>query len=204
MNSQQNFKSALRKGVIICGIGLMFIILTSTEACAWGHFGHGHHGYYFHSDRFYRPHSFWFDRAVFAPPIGAFVEILPYGYTSFVIGGSPYCYYAGVYFRPCPDGYIVVSKPAIVKKPVVTESSENSQSAPEGKTNTSASKASAAPQAQSKESLSGDTVVVNIPNKNGGFTPVTLIKQNDGYIGPQNEFYAGHPTVKQLQALYGN
>jgi hypothetical protein len=45
---------------------------------------------------------------------------------------------------------------------------------------------------------------VNIPNKSGGFTPVTLVKLGDGYIGPQKEFYAGHPTVAQLQVLYGN
>jgi hypothetical protein len=46
-------------------------------------------------------------------------------------------------------------------------------------------------------------VTVNVPNTNGSFTPVTLIKQKDGYIGPQGEYYPGNPTVDQLKVLYG-
>ena len=49
----------------------------------------------------------------------------------------------------------------------------------------------------------GDTVIVNVPNDAEGFTAVKLVKIADGYVGPQGEFYAGHPTVKQLRALYG-
>jgi hypothetical protein len=45
---------------------------------------------------------------------------------------------------------------------------------------------------------------VNVPNSKNGFTPVKLVKQGNGYIGPQGEFYPGHPTVDQLKALYGN
>ena len=46
--------------------------------------------------------------------------------------------------------------------------------------------------------------MINIPNSKGGFTPVRLIKHKNGYIGPQGEFYAGHPTVDALKALYGD
>ncbi|MBU1727531.1 MAG: hypothetical protein KJ880_07865 [Candidatus Omnitrophica bacterium] len=49
----------------------------------------------------------------------------------------------------------------------------------------------------------GETVIINVPNSNGSFTPVALVKQNGGYMGPQGEYYPVHPTVEQLKALYG-
>jgi len=50
---------------------------------------------------------------------------------------------------------------------------------------------------------SGQTVTINVPNSNGSFTPVTLVKHNNGYIGPQGEYYSGNPAIDQLKALYG-
>ena len=47
------------------------------------------------------------------------------------------------------------------------------------------------------------SVVINIPNSNGSYTPVTLWKSFDGYVGPQGEYYTGRPTVEQLKVLYG-
>ena len=47
------------------------------------------------------------------------------------------------------------------------------------------------------------SVVINIPNSNGSYTPVTLWKSFDGYVGPQGEYYPGRPTVEQLKVLYG-
>ena len=46
-------------------------------------------------------------------------------------------------------------------------------------------------------------LVINIPNNNGSYTAITLIKRGNGYVGPQGEFYPGKPTVEQLRALYG-
>ncbi len=48
-----------------------------------------------------------------------------------------------------------------------------------------------------------DTVIIGVPGSRGDFTPVKLVKHKDGYVGPQGEFYAGHPTIAQLKALYG-
>ena len=48
-----------------------------------------------------------------------------------------------------------------------------------------------------------ESVVINIPNSNGSYTQVTLTKSGDGYIGPQGEYYTGHPTVEELKVLYG-
>lgn len=49
-----------------------------------------------------------------------------------------------------------------------------------------------------------DTITINIPNKKDGYTPVTLKKSGNGYIGPQGEYYPEFPKVSQLEAIYGN
>jgi len=48
-----------------------------------------------------------------------------------------------------------------------------------------------------------ETVVVNIPNDNGSFTPVTLRRSNGSYIGPRGEYYMTMPTTEQLKMAYG-
>ena len=48
------------------------------------------------------------------------------------------------------------------------------------------------------------TVVMNVPNKNGSYTPVTLQPMPDGtYVGPRGEVYTTKPTVDQLKEMYG-
>ena len=58
-------------------------------------------------------------------------------------------------------------------------------------------------QAAPPRSTSSDIITIGVPNAKGGFTSVKLVKCPGGYIGPQGEFYAGHPTVEQLKVLYG-
>jgi hypothetical protein len=53
------------------------------------------------------------------------------------------------------------------------------------------------------EPLYGQTIIINVPNSNGSYTQVTLVRRDNGYIGPQGEFYPGNPTVEQLKVLYG-
>ena len=48
-----------------------------------------------------------------------------------------------------------------------------------------------------------ETVVINVPNANGSYTPVTLRRQGGTYIGPRGELYMSMPTVDQLRAVYG-
>jgi hypothetical protein len=43
---------------------------------------------------------------------------------------------------------------------------------------------------------------IHISNGNGSFTLVTLQKTEKGFLGPQGEFYADHPTEDQLRARY--
>jgi hypothetical protein len=49
----------------------------------------------------------------------------------------------------------------------------------------------------------GDTVTVNVPNSNGGYTSVILKRSGNGFVGPQGEYYDQVPTTAQLQAMYG-
>jgi len=104
------------------------------------------------------------------------VTSLPFGCRTIVIGGTTYYHYDNIYYTTCPRGYVVVPAPVVKPAPIVVAKGEKQ---------------------------SGVTVVINVPNSNGGFTAVTLTKQGNGYIGPQGEYYAGNPTVEQLKALYG-
>jgi hypothetical protein len=58
-------------------------------------------------------------------------------------------------------------------------------------------------QAPPSTTYSGDTVTVNVPNSNGGYTAVELKRSGNGYVGPQGEYYDQIPATVQLQAMYG-
>lgn len=133
--------------------------------------------FHFHGGRFYRPAPFGF--FVVPPPMGAFVTFVPMGHRIVMVGGINYYFYEGIYYQPVPSGYVVVPAPV--------ETSTTVLYSPEPKT----------------EGASADTIIINVPNSNGSYTPVALIKQKNGYIGPQGEYYPGHPTMEQLKALYG-
>jgi len=141
----------------------------------------GHRRYNYHDGRFFRPGWFGFEIAIGAPPMGAMVTFLPFGHRTIIAGGITYYYYDNIYYTTCPSGYIVVPAPVVVRPNVV------------------AAPTVVIPQQKS----SGETVVINVPNSDGSYTPVTLTKYGDGYIGPQGEYYPGRPTVEQLKVLYG-
>jgi hypothetical protein len=48
-----------------------------------------------------------------------------------------------------------------------------------------------------------ETFEIHLPNPNGSFTSITLRKTERGFLGPQGEFYADHPTEDQLKTRYG-
>ena len=170
---------------------LSVVVLSSSSAFAsGGRNGRGrdnsirwHRGdnirYRFHGDRWYRRSWFGIEVAVPFLPIGAIVANIPVGHATITIGGVPYYHYNHVYYRPCPSGYIVVPAPQeVVAYP--------------------------APKAQVLAQLpAGETLTINVPNSNGSYTPVTLVKTGNGYAVPQGEFYPGNPTVDQLKVLYG-
>jgi hypothetical protein len=140
-----------------------------------------HERYRYHGGRFYRPTWFGlFEVAIGAPPIGAIFTVLPAGHRTIVVRGTPYYYYDNIYFTACPSGYIVVPAPGPTSNVIVTSSNLSQP-----------------------RKICDETVTINVPNSNGSYTPVTLVKQKDGYVGPQGEYYPGHPTIEQLKILYG-
>jgi hypothetical protein len=143
-----------------------------------GHGSYGGHGhYYYRGGHWYSSGWFWGSFAT-GLAIGTIVTTLPPWYETVYVNGFPYYYYDSIYYRPYPSGYIVVPAPApntVVTVPTVTQPT----------------------------ATSGETVVINVPNASGGYTSVTLTKHKTGYIGPQGEYYEGHPTVEQLRVLYG-
>jgi hypothetical protein len=181
----------LRNKFLVAVVLCSALALSSTDAFAWdgGHGGRGGHDgrggggrYYYRGDRWYRSGSFWFGAGVTALAIGAIASSLPPRHETIIVGGVPYYYYGNEYFRPCPTGYVVVPPP--VPAPVVVSAPLNAPFAQ--------------PLVQGAE-----TVVVNIPNSNGSYTAVTLIKRGNGYVGPQGEYYPENPTVEQLKTMYG-
>ncbi len=180
-------KQILKSKVLVVVVLLLaFTVSYSSNAFAWGgHGGHGH--YYYRGDHWYRSGWFWGGFAT-ALAIGTIVATLPPYYETVYVSGTPYYYYDSVYYRACPSGYIVDPAPAtttVVTAPATTT-------------------VVAAPAVTQPKVRSGETVVINITNTSGGYTPVTLTKYKTGYIGPQGEYYEGHPTVEQLRVLYGN
>jgi len=134
-----------------------------------------HQRYYYRGGRFYRPGFFGFGFFLVRPPIGVIIRILPAGYRTIVVSGVPYYNYEDIYYRPCPFGYEVVPAPVVIPNMVMPP-----------------------------KNLAGETVTINLPNANGSFTSVTLVKRGNGYVGPQGEYYSGHPTVDELRTLYGS
>ncbi len=213
----KNKTSCLKYGVIV-GLGLM-VILAPVDASAWGGGsrggssarsgggyhgggyggfrggGYGYHSGYNHGYGYYSGGPYWPYWYGFTPYIGAYVAYLPDDYTTVVVDGAPYYYSGGYYFSPYSSGgYVVVPEPV----------ANDAASAPVASA-TDQVQAPVSRALQTQPNLaSKDTTMINIPNSKGGFTPVRLIKHKNGYIGPQGEFYAGHPTVDALKALYGD
>jgi hypothetical protein len=126
-----------------------------------------------------------------------------YGYygPSIVIG-DPYYYYNPPY--PVYAEEYVVEAPSVAVAATAPIAQPNAQQngVTQMKPTTADATLSSVPTG-STDAI-GDTVTVYVPNANGRFTPVNLIKAKNGYSGPQGEFYPNHPTIAQLRALYGN
>lgn len=109
-----------------------------------------------------------------------------------VIGGVSYYYYDGSYYTPSGDNMVVVTPPPATPDVTVTP-------APAPKTQAAIKEQ---PQTEPKVIARPGDTVVNVPNSDGGFTSVILTKHDKGYLGPNGEYYADHPTSAQLKALY--
>jgi hypothetical protein len=56
--------------------------------------------------------------------------------------------------------------------------------------------------AEAAQAQANATRVINVPNANGSFTPVTLQLGQTGWVGPRGEVYPTLPTVDQLKGVY--
>jgi len=169
-------------------LSLLIMSVSFTGAFAWrgegggGHGGGGFHGGGYHGGHYgggYHGYGGWYGPSV--------------------VVGDPYYYY-GAPYPVYPESYVVEVSPSVPPEPATVQQAQQNvahqpKQAPDATLNSSPD--------ISKESV-GDTVTVYIPNANGRFTAVNLIKTKNGYSGPQGEFYPNHPTVAQLRALYGN
>ena len=110
------------------------------------------------------------------------MPVLPAEHKTVVIDGVTYHEYDGVYYKGGPAGYTVVP---IYQGTTMVPKTTSIPGQPAGE-------------------ASGNTVVINVSNKNGSYTPVTLqLASNGMYIGPQGEVYPNRPDAAQLQAMYG-
>ncbi|MBF0493714.1 MAG: hypothetical protein HQL28_01115 [Candidatus Omnitrophica bacterium] len=187
------------KVLLILVAAALALAVSSRDVYAWG--GHGGHGgghgdrYYWHGGRWHNSSWFWFDVGITALAVGAIAASLPPYYTTVYVGGVPYYYYDGIYYRPCPAGYVVVPAPAPVPaalvEPMPVVIQQTQPAAPQESVN------AAQPAAQ------GESFTVNVPNYKGGYTPITLTRSGSGFTGPQGEYYAEFPKIKQLKEMYG-
>ena len=109
MSDKKNFKNAL-VGALLILVSLGSIPQAQARdggGHGWGHSG-GHGG-----GHFYVHHPY--------PAYGSFYLGLPAGYISVGIGGWPYYYYDGIYYRRYSDRYVVVPAPigVVVEAPPV-------------------------------------------------------------------------------------
>ena len=116
-----------------------------------------------------------------APAIGSFVASLPAGTQSVMIDGVTYYYGNGVYYQETNFGYQVIVSP--LEKKLQTAESAN-----------------VATRANSQKS--DDSFTVNVPNANGGYTPVIIKRSGHGFVGPQGEYYPEFPSVEHLRVMY--
>jgi hypothetical protein len=168
---------------------------TSAIAHGGGGFhGGGFHGGGFHGGGF---HGYGWSHGFHSPHVWGGFYIGPEWFwgPTVVIEGAPYYYYSGIYYTLDGDGLVAVTPPPA--NPAVAPTPSVPSEAATAPANTPP-KVESTPAQQS-----GETVIVNMPNTKGGYTPVKLVKTDKGYLGPQGEFYPDHPTVDELKVLYG-
>jgi hypothetical protein len=208
-----DMKILMKKAGLFVGLCLI-IALSASSASAWGGGGrHGgyNHGYYgrggyggYHGWGFYRPYwGFGFSGyGGYLPSVGAVVAYMPEGYSSFFVNGVRYYYCDGYYFRPCPSGYVIVQEPAVTAAVAAEPAAQSQTAAPKDIKTPAIATIQSATESGAK-TAGEEAMTINIPNSNGGYTSVKLVKFKDGFKGPQGEYYAGHPTVEELKVLYG-
>jgi hypothetical protein len=119
------------------------------------------------------PGNYYYNAPYYPPSDGVYVSEPVY--VPLVVNGTTYYINNGIYYVYNGYEYQEVPPPTIAQQPQAV----NGPAAPEG------------------------SITIYIPDKKGGYTPVTLKRSGAGFIGPQGEYYPKFPKVSQLEAIYG-
>jgi hypothetical protein len=157
--------------------------------------------YYYSEGVFYQRRANTY--IVVPAPVGAVVTTVPTAAQVIVVDGVPYYTVNNVTYMYTSYGYQVVPQPTIVQTVVqpsvvvVPNTAAVTQPASAAAVKTVETTASAASTANTEDSFS-----VNIPNSKGTYTPVTLKRSGNGFVGPQGEYYPQFPSIEQLKVMY--
>ena len=179
---------------------LLMCLLAGASLTAAGRRGGdfhrgGFHGGSFHGGGF---HDFDRDRGFYHPHFwgGFYLGSDWFWGPTVVIEDVPYYYYNGGYYTTSNGEEFIAVAPPMSNTTVAQAPKASTQAASTG------ANEPAKVEAKTTQQM-GDTVTINVPKADGGYTAVKLIKHEKGYVGPQGEFYPDNPTVAQLKALYG-
>ncbi len=147
--------------------------------------------YYFGGGQYYQPGVGGY--LVVPTPAGATLTELPPGSQQMLVG-STLCYLVnGVAYRKTVYGYEVMPPPAVVVQQIVTSAAPPAV----------VTGPPPAPAAGAASDATNNVFTVNIPNAQGGFTPVPIKRAGANFIGPQGELYTEFPRIEQLKLQYG-
>ena len=135
-------------------------------------------------------------------PVGAVVTTVPTGAQVIVVDGVPYYTVNNVTYMYTPYGYQVVPQPAIVQTVVQPSVVVVPNTAAATQTAAPAAAKSTVENTDVSATNAQDSFTVNIPNSKGTYTPVTLKRSGNGFIGPQGEYYPQFPSIEQLKVMY--
>lgn len=165
-------------------------------------------------------------------PRGALITELPERHKVIVYDKTDYYYYNSAYYIKEPRGYTVVTPPPSVvtsnapaveapeKTVVVTVPNPNGSYMPvtlqkysDGYVGPNGEfypdyptidqlKAMYAKPSAFAERPEPDELTFEIPNKNKSITKVKVTRTQDGYVGPEGEYYKEKPTLEQLAVMY--
>ncbi|SDK55772.1 DUF6515 family protein [Microbulbifer yueqingensis] len=100
----------LRFALGAAGLAVLTAFAFAPPADARGA-GYDRHGYGHHHYKRHHGPRHWHGRHGPRISLGLAFPVLPAGFVSLGVGGRPYYYHGGHFFRPGPAGYVVVSAP---------------------------------------------------------------------------------------------
>lgn len=135
-------------------------------------------------------------------PVGAVVTMVPTVAQVIVVDGVPYYTVNNVTYMYTSYGYQVVPQPTIVQTVVQPSVVVVPNTAAATQTAVPAAAKTAVENTAVSATNTQDSFTVNIPNSKGTYTPVTLKRSGNGFVGPQGEYYPQFPSIEQLKVMY--